>query len=449
MADTGVTTIADTSSTVARPSPRHEVRAARSVERVAEDKLPGGPFEMRVILVGRTGLDLRLRLETSVDLVRARTPMDAIGELTQPMSKAPGVPCIVVVGDDQLAHHDAARDFVLAIHDEHAGEVKVAKVAPARNDPAPFDAILPPDAGLAELRTLLNSRQSTPTSSPAPSPITSPAPVFKQPPPMPPAPAAETDLIRAASNGTGDDVTRLAVAVLRERLREPALALEQTGQGPQVFAGHRPCGMLTGARRATPAELDRAAEWLGSWIRLADVQASLRHAAYTDDLTGAYNRRYFDRFLADAMAEARLRREAVTILLFDIDDFKRYNDAHGHATGDAILRETVRLLRSAIRPTDRVCRIGGDEFAVIFHEPPRELGSKQPTDLAELAQRFQRQISGHTFPILANPAGSVTISGGLATFPWDGATPAELLAHADRLALDAKRQGKNVIRLGN
>jgi len=67
----------------------------------------------------------------------------------------------------------------------------------------------------------------------------------------------------------------------------------------------------------------------------------------------------------------------VTVMVFDIDDFKTYNDQYGHEAGDDILREAVRLLRSVIRPSDRVCRIGGDEFAVISYEPsgPRQEGS--------------------------------------------------------------------------
>jgi diguanylate cyclase (GGDEF)-like protein len=137
--------------------------------------------------------------------------------------------------------------------------------------------------------------------------------------------------------------------------------------------------------------------------------------------------------------------------MFDIDDFKVYNDTYGHAAGDEILVEAVKLLRSVIRPSDKVCRIGGDEFVVIFHEPqgPRSPASKHPSDIFQIAHRFEKEICGHKFPKLGRDApGTLTISGGLATYPWDGATAEALLELADQLALKSKRQGKNCITLG-
>ena len=109
------------------------------------------------------------------------------------------------------------------------------------------------------------------------------------------------------------------------------------------------------------------------------------------------------------------------------------------------------ILRSVIRPTDRVCRIGGDEFAVIFNEPagPREEGSQHPKDVFLLAHRFQQQVQQHRFPKLSDCLpGTLSVSGGLATFPWDGTTPEALLAQADKNALQSKRQGKNAITFG-
>jgi diguanylate cyclase (GGDEF)-like protein len=137
--------------------------------------------------------------------------------------------------------------------------------------------------------------------------------------------------------------------------------------------------------------------------------------------------------------------------MFDIDDFKQFNDRYGHAAGDEILRETVRLLRSVVRPSDKVCRIGGDEFVVIFHEPggPRQPGSKPPSSIAAIAKRFQDAICAHKFPKLGREApGSLGVSGGLATYPWDGRAAAELLARADELSLQSKRTGKNTITFG-
>ncbi|MFW6132802.1 MAG: GGDEF domain-containing protein [Planctomycetota bacterium] len=182
----------------------------------------------------------------------------------------------------------------------------------------------------------------------------------------------------------------------------------------------------------------------------AERTESLHRLAVTDHLTGAYNRRYFyhatDRILQRDDAD-KLR---VTLLLYDIDDFKRYNDVYGHAAGDEILRETAALMRGITRSQDITARIGGDEFAVLFWEPgpPRKPGSHPPEDAHALADRFRRGVEQLEFRALGPEArGVLSISGGLARFPEDGRTCRELLAAADRALDEAKQQGKNAIRL--
>jgi diguanylate cyclase (GGDEF)-like protein len=138
-------------------------------------------------------------------------------------------------------------------------------------------------------------------------------------------------------------------------------------------------------------------------------------------------------------------------MVFDIDNFKSYNDQFGHEAGDEVLRDTVKLMMSVIRQGDRVCRIGGDEFAVVFADPegPRLAGSMHLESIEAIAKRFQDQICAMRFPKLGTEApGTLSISAGLATYPWDGHDPAALLRHADQLALESKRKGKNVITLG-
>lgn len=209
-------------------------------------------------------------------------------------------------------------------------------------------------------------------------------------------------------------------------------------------------GTLTGPQEKSD-DVKRGAEWMALWMALREQQSQLRRAAFTDALTGAWNRRYFDGFIARAIGEARASRSDLTVLLFDIDNFKLYNDRYGHAAGDEILTETVRLLKAVVRANDRVCRVGGDEFAVVFHEPqgPREVGSQHPSCILDLAKRFQRQIAQAKFPKLTDSApGGLAISGGLATYPWDGHDAESLMGHADRLLRDSKTRGKNVVRIG-
>ena len=136
-----------------------------------------------------------------------------------------------------------------------------------------------------------------------------------------------------------------------------------------------------------------------------------------DDLTGAWNRRYFNRFLNSILDRATRQRFHVTLMVFDIDDFKHYNDRYGHAAGDEILYETTKLMQSMVREHDVVARIGGDEFAVIFWDAttPRRPNSAHPHDPSGAAERFRKAIRSHKFPKLGKDApGQLTISGGLA-----------------------------------
>ena len=98
-----------------------------------------------------------------------------------------------------------------------------------------------------------------------------------------------------------------------------------------------------------------------------------------------------------------------------------------------------------------VARIGGDEFAVIFWdaEPPRRESSEHPHSVRTAAERFQKAVCQHRYPKLAEQAhGTLTISGGLASYPWDGQTPEQLIDLADEMLLESKKQGKNALTFG-
>jgi len=288
------------------------------------------------------------------------------------------------------------------------------------------------------------------------------------------APGAGGDESLVQSVLQGRDVLLPAMEIARARTGDSTLMVTSAGGGPsgvgigaglgagldvalptvagtvEVNDGVSIVGVLSGTR-VDPAVLRATGAWLSGWLKLARQQGELRRAAFTDALTGAWNRRYFERFLSAAIEQSAKARHQLTVLVFDIDDFKRFNERYGHVAADEVLIEVVRLLTSVIRPSDRVCRIGGDEFAVVFYEPggPRNPGSKHPTSVQEIAARFQAQIRQKRFPKLGLDApGTLTISGGMSTFPWDGRSAEELLRHADLLALESKRQGKNAITLG-
>ena len=479
-----------------------------------------GEAALRVILVGRTGLDVGLRRERSIELARVGGAVDAVGELACAMEGSPRRAAVVVARDADPERDGTgwAAEFVASLRKVDQGTA-VLLVDESRRGETPagaYDVAVGVEDGVERVRRLAERMKGSRdqgsqgsrdqgTERRATSDerrVGSEAPVRRGGGLVAPggglvAPKVEDDSAVVDAVLAGREVVTAAVEVIRTRLglaagspgvrfvaegiegggatsderratsnegRENLEAPVRRGGGlvapgglgapVRVEVRHRGVvmGWLVSTEAGVPASaLAGHAAWLGRWMALAAQQRALRDAAMLDELTGAYNRRYFRRYAEAALAQAAKDRNVVTLLLFDIDDFKGYNDRYGHAAGDEILTEVVKLLRSTIRPHDRVCRIGGDEFAVVFYEPqgPRDPGSKPPEDVHQIARRFQEQIRGHRFPKLGDCLpGTLTISGGLATYPWDGRTVEELLERADALALESKRAGKNAIRLG-
>ena len=163
---------------------------------------------------------------------------------------------------------------------------------------------------------------------------------------------------------------------------------------------------------------------------------NLYESAVRDGLTGLHNRRYFDERLRSELAFASRHRATLTLLMVDLDHFKRINDEHGHQTGDTVLREIARRLSSAMRAEDVVTRFGGEEFAIIC----RSTGEAEAKVLAE---RLRVTIADE----ISTPDGSplrVTVSVGIAVVPNAGiTTELDLVNAADSALYWAKRSGRN------
>jgi diguanylate cyclase (GGDEF)-like protein len=196
------------------------------------------------------------------------------------------------------------------------------------------------------------------------------------------------------------------------------------------------------------AKLKHYADLSGRLLQTASKHRKWREMALTDELSGLPNRRHFLMRLDEILERGEEERFPVTVLLFDIDDFKAYNDRYGHPTGDEIIRLTGKLFSEQCREQDVVARFGGDEFAVIFWDPegPRMAGSKHPESALDVLDRVKEALHSQKFPMLgADGVGELTISGGLATYPWDGITSGELILKADEALMAAKQAGKNRI----
>ncbi len=398
--------------------------------------------------------------------VRVSSLFDAIGEVAAAPAGEPIIAAVVAadrVGGEggrlaaALRQIDPSLPLILVgATDGRSGAAATAGAGP--------DGDLVGPVAASEVRRILEDewRQTAPPAQepeptvevvhrPEPGAARKPAPLA----PGPQEPLGDTDLVEAMlSDPRG--VRDTALRLMAQQTRWTDLALTEDpppspgAAGAAVTYGRHRFGRLTGDE-ATADQLRPWADWLARWLALDRAFRDFRLMAFQDTLTGAWNRRFFDTFLRDSIAKAAPHRRPVTVMVFDIDDFKRYNDEFSHEAGDEILRETVRLLNSVIRKGDRVCRIGGDEFAVIFadREAPRAPGSTHPETVEQIARRFQDQVCRTKFPKLGLDApGTLSISGGLATYPWDGADPDQLRRHADQLALESKRKGKNVITFG-
>ncbi|MBY0564575.1 MAG: PleD family two-component system response regulator [Hyphomonadaceae bacterium] len=159
--------------------------------------------------------------------------------------------------------------------------------------------------------------------------------------------------------------------------------------------------------------------------------------AITDQLTGLYNRRFLEAQLAPMVQRADCGGEPVSVMLIDIDYFKKCNDTYGHDVGDAVLREFAARLATNTRPSDFACRFGGEEFLIIM---PRTSG-----DVACLAaDRLRRQICASPFHIRGIPMPlDITASIGVACSSGGGDTPEALVKRADEGLYEAKRGGRN------
>ena len=158
--------------------------------------------------------------------------------------------------------------------------------------------------------------------------------------------------------------------------------------------------------------------------------------AVIDELTGAYNRRFLLEQLKLRLEEARRHQTAVSLILFDLDNFKNVNDFHGHLFGDTVLKGTADLVRQLIRKEDFLARYGGEEFAVMLPHTDR-------SGAAVLAERLRESAAGR-YHSNGERKERVTISLGVASFPLDEADSVEeLIECADLRLYKAKDSGRN------
>jgi diguanylate cyclase (GGDEF)-like protein len=188
----------------------------------------------------------------------------------------------------------------------------------------------------------------------------------------------------------------------------------------------------------------RVGNCLFRYLTGGNVEAEYHEEIYRltiiDALTDVHNKRYLMDFLDRELARSERYARPLSLVLFDIDRFKRINDELGHLAGDAVLRELAACVKETVRKEELFSRYGGEEFAVVLPETHCEDG-------VAFAERLREAVESHPFAHNGE-ALSVTVSVGVAgTMGEDAYTPAELLARADKALYRAKNEGRNCVRV--
>ncbi len=166
------------------------------------------------------------------------------------------------------------------------------------------------------------------------------------------------------------------------------------------------------------------------------LRETLRTQSTRDPLTGLFNRRYLTESLDREVRRADRNARPLGIVMLDLDQFKPFNDAHGHEAGDALLRSFGRFIHKNTRGEDIACRYGGDEFVILLVDADLDVARRRAEELRE---GFGRLVVRH----LNQKLDAVSFSMGVAAFPVHGTTSEDLLAAADEALYDAKAQGRN------
>jgi diguanylate cyclase (GGDEF)-like protein len=236
--------------------------------------------------------------------------------------------------------------------------------------------------------------------------------------------------------GVGLIAFRLGLLIVRplERLTKGAAEVADGDLAVDLPAAKGEVGELTavfnhmvGRLRQGRQQLDAVNE------QLRKQNEELERESASDALTGLHNRRFLTQRLSEELTRAYRQKTSFTVLMADVDEFKKYNDTHGHPAGDEVLKKVASILLSSTRAMDCTARYGGEEFAVLLPDTAAE-------EAREVAERIRARVEAQQFP-----QRKITISIGMAEFPENGYTAEAVISSADEALYEAKRAGRNRI----
>jgi diguanylate cyclase (GGDEF)-like protein len=246
----------------------------------------------------------------------------------------------------------------------------------------------------------------------------------------------ELEFLLASQNSGAADYQALALTVANQSVPEDtarATFLALTGHQERLAAAlGRPIGLkavgmdlLENVERALKIEEDSATP--SYW--------QLEQMAYRDQLTGLHNYRFFSNRLPEEVKRAKRYKHQLSLVMVDIDHFKKFNDTHGHQAGNTALQHLSKVMGETVRETDLVARYGGEEFALILPETTKRLAH-------EMAERVRANVEANPV-LLGDHHHRVTVSMGVATFPRDASAWQILVEVADKALYESKRNGRD------
>jgi diguanylate cyclase (GGDEF)-like protein/PAS domain S-box-containing protein len=211
------------------------------------------------------------------------------------------------------------------------------------------------------------------------------------------------------------------------------------GQGQALGLFHIAVEVDPKARRperVVERRLRAIADRVGPALANLKLRDALREMALRDGVTGLYNRRYLEDAMNRELHRAARNREPVSVLMIDIDHFKRFNDKYGHDAGDLVLSAVARTIGENTRASDIACRYGGEELAIVLADADLQNAHERAEHIRGAIRQLSLNRRGQTLP-------SPTASIGIAAYPGDGTSPADLLKAADRALYRAKQEGRD------
>jgi diguanylate cyclase (GGDEF)-like protein len=190
--------------------------------------------------------------------------------------------------------------------------------------------------------------------------------------------------------------------------------------------------------RENAVPISNLASEAGHALEVVSLYDNMKIMAVTDGLTGLFNHREFYQALRRELERARRYRHTLSLLMIDVDDFKRFNDRFGHPAGDFALRNIADLLRKCARTTDILARYGGEEFAVILPE-------STPGGALMVAERIKMEVAAHNFIQNADDPVHLTVSIGIYSSENGDVTEDQIVSLADEASYTAKKSGKNQV----